>query len=102
MSPFIKRSVSLKVERILDMDVAEERYLYGPPIKPPVLLGGFFVLPPLDNKNLPLLPLKKEALRPPLFTTDHYTSMSDLANVFCKPHSNHHPKLKHHLWLDSY
>ena len=27
------RSVSLKVERILDMDVAEERYLYGPPIQ---------------------------------------------------------------------
>ena len=24
-------TVSLKVERILDMDVAEERYLYGPP-----------------------------------------------------------------------
>ena len=27
-------TVSLKVERILDMDVAEERYLYGPPPTP--------------------------------------------------------------------
>lgn len=30
-------TVSLKVERILDMDVAEERYLYGPPV---TLKGG--------------------------------------------------------------
>lgn len=28
---FTSWTVSLKVERILDMDVAEERYLYGPP-----------------------------------------------------------------------
>lgn len=28
-------SVSLKVECILDMDVAEERYLYRPPINSP-------------------------------------------------------------------
>ncbi len=38
------RTVSLKVEHILDMDETEERYLYGPPMfKALIFLGFFFV-----------------------------------------------------------
>ncbi len=36
-------SVSLKVECILDMDVAEERYLYRPPIESPREIYGCVV-----------------------------------------------------------
>ena len=41
-------SVSLKVECILDMDVAEERYLYRPPINNPREIWGFVVFRVID------------------------------------------------------